>query len=377
MENFKKFLSEKKDDVELENFMKNSKIDLLKSIAKRFKLSISGKNKSQMIAMIKQAVNANKPFLDEPSLAQMSVAQLKNKAIELNIDISGLKVKQALRVAILNKMNSSPPTITEQGVSSSTSQSLASTMQNYDELKNKSLSYLKALAKQFKIKISKLSKEQLITSILEKTSATGTAPVLQAIDAGSKTTSDLLKLSKNVLEAKATELGYVSTDANGKKKKTTKKDLVEYITSSSSSSTPVVVQVEAKKKKESPNLTFPLSESDLAVLKKTLTIVKIKEYLKTHNIKIPKGVIKKEDLLPLLLKIQPSSPTTTSNVVPTSTAPTTSAVAEAEPEVDVVSLDDISSPFVPADIRDLTEAPTDDQLREDVIRCLKFYDYPS
>jgi hypothetical protein len=279
-------------------------------------------------------------------------------------------------------MNPSPPAITEQGAPSSTSQSLASTMQNYDELKNKSLSYLKALAKQLKIKISKLSKEQLITSILEKTASTGTAPVLQAIDAGSKTASDLLKLSKNVLEAKATELGYLSTDENGNKKKSTKKDLVEYIMSKSSSSsattptpTVVAVPVASKSKKDVTHLTFPLSQSDLVVLKKTLTIIRIKEYLKTHNIKIPKGVVKKEDLLPLLLKIQATSSTTTN--VPVSNPPAPVVETETETEVDVVSLDDISSPFVPADIRDLTEAPTDDQLREDVIRCLKFYDYPS
>lgn len=367
MENFNKLLKEKNKD-EIQIFMKNSKIDLLKSIAKRFKLSISAKNKSQIIAIIIQAIQSGKEFKDEPALAQMSVAQLKNKAIELNIDISGLKVKQALRMAILNKMTPSG------GVTTTTTATLGSTMQNYDSLKGKSLSYLKALAKQLKIKISKLSKEQLITTILENTSSSGTVPVLENVEIQSDT--DLSKLAKNVLLIKATELGFKK---DSDKKVISKKDLISFIVSKMP---PVQKTSDKPKSKPKTGISFPIQSSELINLKKTLKVVEIKELLKTNNIKIPSGVTKKEDLLPLLLMINKKSTTTTAVVTPvvttavvTPTVTTTPTIVESE--IDIVSLEDIESPFVPANVNDLTEGPTEDALSEDIIRCLKFYEYPT
>lgn len=375
MENFKTLL-ENKNEEEIKNFMKNSKIDLLKSIGKRFKISISGKNKAELSSVILQAVRQGKSFHGEPSLAQMSVAQLRNKAVELNIDISGLKVKQALRVAILNKMN---PSATSTSTSASAPTTLGSTMKNYDELKIKSLSYLKALAKQLKIKISKLSKEQLITSILEKAGSTS-LPVLQEEPTQKK--SDLSKLSKNVLLSRAIELGFDNTEP---KKKVLKSDLVEYILSKKSSGASAVATVPPPPTTTTTELTFPISQSDLNKIKKALTIVRIKELLKKNSIKIPSGTTKKEDLVMLLLKIGPSSlPTMTpASPAPAPVPPPASATITdvappvVEEDLEIVALDDISSPFTPADINDLTEAPNEDQLREDIIRCLKFYEYPS
>lgn len=374
MENFKTLL-ENKNEEEIKNFMKNSKIDLLKSIGKRFKISISGKNKAELSSVILQAVRQGKSFHGEPSLAQMSVAQLRNKAVELNIDISGLKVKQALRVAILNKMN---PSATSTSTSASAPTTLGSTMKNYDELKIKSLTYLKALAKQLKIKISKLSKEQLITSILEKAGSTS-LPVLQEEPTQKK--SDLSKLSKNVLLSRAIELGFDNTEP---KKKVLKSDLVEYILSKKSSGASAVATVPPPPT-TTTELTFPIAQSDLNKIKKALTIVRIKELLKKNSIKIPSGTTKKEDLVMLLLKIGPSSlPTMTpASPAPAPIPPPASATITdvappvVEEDLEIVALDDISSPFTPADINDLTEAPNEDQLREDIIRCLKFYEYPS
>lgn len=368
MENFNKLLKEKNKD-EIQIFMKNSKIDLLKSIAKRFKLSISAKNKSQIIAIIMEAIQSGKEFKGEPALAQMSVAQLKNKAIELNIDISGLKVKQALRMAILNKMT--PSSTGTAATTTATTTTLGSTMQNYDSLKGKSLSYLKALAKQLKIKISKLSKEQLITTILEKTSSSGTVPVLENVEIQSD--KDLSKLTKNVLLIKATELGYKK---DSDKKVLSKKDLIDFIISA----TPGVEKTKtADKPKSKTGISFPIQSSELNNLKKTLKVVEIKELLKTNNIKIPPGVTKKEELLSLLLMINKKSTTETTPVVTTVTTPPPPIVTApvVESEIDIVSLEDIESPFVPANVNDLTEGPTDDALSEDIIRCLKFYEYPS
>lgn len=359
MENFNKLLKEKNKD-EIQIFMKNSKIDLLKSIAKRFKLSISAKNKSQIIATIMQAIEVGKEFKNEPTLAQMSVAQLKNKAIELNIDISGLKVKQALRMAILNKMTPTGGAIT-------TTPTLGSTMQNYDSLKGKSLSYLKALAKQLKIKISKLSKEQLITTILEKTSSSGVVPVLDNVEIHSDT--DLTKLTKNVLLTKAIELGY-QTQSDKKTIIISKKNLIDFIISKMPNTTTEISSAQNTISSPKMSISFPIEASQLDNLKKTLKVVDIKQLLKKHNIKIPSGTTKKEDLLSLLLMIKEKSSKTTT----TPPQPPTTIV---ESEIDIVSLEDIESPFTPANVNDLTEGPTDDALNEDIIRCLKFYEYPS
>lgn len=357
MENFKTLLKEKKRE-DLQIFMKNSKIDLLKSIAKRYKLPISAKNKSQIITAIMEAVDSGKEFRDEPKLAQMSVAQLKNKAVELNIDISGLKVKQALRVAILNKMNPA-------GVTPSTT--TTTTSANYISLKSKTLSYLKALAKQLKIKISKLSKEQLITTILEKTSAaSGEIPELETSEIGAG--KDLSKLTKNVLLLKATELGYAKAP---EKKVVLKKQLIDFIASKIPD---VAVGEKEKEKEKMKTVTFPIQSSDLINLKKVLKVADIKDLLKSNHVKIPAGVTKKDDLLKLLLKIDstPTPPVVSVPAPPESTVPPTTEVSE---EVDIVSLDDIESPFVPVNVNDLTISPTEDALSEDIMRCLKFYEH--
>lgn len=366
MENFAKLLKTNNKD-EIRNFMKNSKIDLLKSIAKRFKLSISAKNKSQIIDIIMDAVESGKEFREEPSLAQMSVAQLKNKAIELNIDISTLKVKQDLRMAILKKMAPAP---SPSSTTTTTPTTLGSTMAHYDSLKEKSLVYLKALAKQLKIKISKLSKEQLITSILEKTSSLGELPSLTSVSE-IKSEKDLSKLTKNMLMTKAVELGY---QKNPNSKSISKQDLVDFILSNMSG---IQKTATTKNSDTIPSIKFPITPSELSNLKKTLKVSEIKNILKKNNIKIPSGVTKKEDLMPLLLKIQSGTKATTPSVDVSSVS---TELPESEPtdvDIDIVPLEDIESPFVPADVSDLTVAPTEESLSADVIRCLKFYEYPS
>lgn len=341
MENFKTLLRQEKT-TEITNFMKNSKIDLLKSIAKRFKISITGKKKSELISEIENAIASKKSFSDEPNIAQMSVAQLKNKAIELNIDVSNLKLKQALKMAILDKMS-------KPSASSTETPTIASTMDNYGMLKSKSIPYLKTLAKQLKIKISKLSKEQLITSILEKTSSQGILPILQE---GEK---DFSKLTKNELLIKANELGFVPS----KSEKITKETLIKYLTNKN----PTIQDTETPKKK-TKDLSFPLNETDLSKLKTQLKVGEIKEILIANNIKIPSGS-KKDDLLKLLLLIQPVS-----KPIPTELPITTVE------DVDIVALEDIESPFTPANINDLTEEPSEQNLNDEIMRCLKFYEYP-
>ena len=352
MENFKTLL-EQDNIIEIENFMKNSKIDLLKSIAKRFKVSTTGKKKTELITEIKLCVSSKKPFGNEPNIAMMSVAQLKNKAIELNIDVSSLKMKQALKMAILDKIKTSKE--------SSSPATIASTMDNYGMLNSKSVPYLKALAKQLKIKISKLSKEQLITSILEKTSSQGILPVLQQGDLNDINIKTLSKLTKNELLLKANELGFVGT-------KTTKDELIKYIIKTDKPTTETSTSPKTDKPtapKIKMNLTFPIKSSDLDNIKKNFTIVKIKQILSENKIKIPTGS-KKEELLKLLLLIKPNNDESISPSTPT-------FIPE---DIDIVPLEDIHSPFTPANINDLTEEPTDKDLSEDVLRCLKFYEYP-
>lgn len=300
---------------ELHGFLKSSKIDLLKSIAKRYKVPTTGKTKSQLIQIIQSSVTKGTPFpTDDPPLAQMSLAQLRNKAVELNIDISNLKLKQDLKLAILGKMQKT-----------SVAPTSSTTNAHYKTLHSKTLPELKALAKQLKIKISKLSKDQLITSILEKSSAQGiTSPVL---------------LGSGAVEPSKTKSG------------------------SSSSSSPTAA------------MTFPLQPSDLDALKTSMTITQIRRILKEHHVKIKAGITKKDDLLRLLLQI-PGQATTTTPAATTSTPspPPASPVTE---EVDIVPLEDIHSPFTPVNINDLTDTPSDEMMNRDIERCLKFYEYPS
>ena len=104
MEKFENYL--KNDDIdEMKILLKNSHVDLLKTIAKRFKISVSATKKDKIIPLILKAVQDKKTFNNEPELHQMTVAQLKSKARDLNIDISSLKNKQQFRVAILKKLN--------------------------------------------------------------------------------------------------------------------------------------------------------------------------------------------------------------------------------------------------------------------------------
>jgi hypothetical protein len=407
MENFKKLL-EKKNIDDVTNFLKNSDVDLLRTIAKRYKIPGSTKKKELIISSVLQAVRSDITFKDEPPLHQLTISQLKNKARELNIDYSSLHRKQDLRLAIINK--------TKQMQAQQLSQEpVDSTDQLTNEfLKTKSLPYLKALAKKYKIKVSKLSKNQLITLILEK-QVLGESP--KSLDIGQK---NILKLKKNELVVMAEEMGLVT-------KGVSKDDIIKMIHkasrgSDSSEEEGIVVSTTTTSPKTQRMAPLTLSESiEITAdhlpmssdLEKTIlndrryTVTKIKEVLKKFNIKIPRGTVKRNDLIHLLTipsNIQIVPPNTPTSVVsqektknkskrssrqqqseviqqsviqkPSSSITQSSKRRKTPISSDVVSLDDIQSPFSPVPLGDLLEEPTEKQLQDELYRCLQFYEYP-
>lgn len=402
MENFKKLL-EKKNIDDVTNFLKNSDVDLLRTIAKRYKIPGSTKKKELIISSVLQAVKNDITFKDEPPIHQLTISQLKNKARELNIDYSSLHRKQDLRLAIINKTKQMQAQQTSQEPVDNTDQ-----LTN-DLLKTKSLPFLKALAKKYKIKVSKLSKNQLITLILEK-QVLGESP--KSLDIGRKNIS---KLKKNELVVMAEEMGL---EIKGK----SKDDIIEMIRKSSgggnSSEEEEVVVTSPKMRRTSPPITLSESIEITAdhlpmspELEKTIlndrkyTISKIKEVLKKFNIKVPRGVVKRNDLVHLLTIssttqiVPPNTPTNEaakektktkrssrqkqseviqqSVIQKPSSSITQSTKRRKTPNAsDVVSLDDIQSPFSPVPLGDLLEEPTEKQLQDELYRCLQFYEYP-
>jgi hypothetical protein len=313
---------------------------------------------------------------------------LKNKARELNIDYSSLQRKQDLRLAIINK--------TKQMQAQQTSQELVDSPDQLtnESLKTKSVPYLKALAKKYKIRVSKLSKNQLITLILEK-QVLGESP--KSLDIGHKNIS---KLKKNELVVMAEEMGL---EIKGK----SKDEIIEIIRNSSEEE--AVVVTSPKTRRTTPPITLSESIEITAdhlpmspELEKTIlndrkyTISKIKEVLKKFNIKVPRGVVKRNDLVHLL------TISSTTQIVPPNTPKTKRSSRQKQSEViqqsviqkpsssvtqsnkrrktpnasDVVSLDDIQSPFSPVPLGDLLEEPTEKQLQDELYRCLQFYEYP-
>lgn len=304
---------------DIRNFLKNNRIELLKTIAKRYKLSVSSLKKQSIIQKIIDAIENKKQFHKEPEIQQMTIAQLKNKAIELNIDISGLKTKQDLRLAIIKKM-SSPEKQTIM-------------VQTNDTLKSKPLPYLKAIAKKYKIKISKLNKDQLIIKILEAQSG---SPSIKEEPVIEKT--NILMMNKNELIVYASKL---DIDVSGKKK------------------AEIIALIRAKlpdDKNYIDKITLPVSKDtfDRLMNDKTVTIPKIKKLLKRLDISIPDDVKKRNDLL-LLLKSEKTI---------------------AHLEADIVPLEAIHLPYSPPTIEDLLDIPDQVKVKDELIRCLQFYEYP-
>lgn len=402
MDNFNNYL-EKKNLKEIRTYLKNSSVDFLKSLAKRYKLPVSTKKKELIISDIIQAVSSDKPLQPEPSIHLMTISQLRNKAKQLNIDYTSLKLKQELRMAILNKIRSIHNN-TEEGDDNNAQLSAQK------ELQSKTLVVLKQIAKTYDIKISKLSKNQIITLILEAQASGKEPKTIRNKPKSPEQQENLNKLSKNELIIKAEELGIAY-------KKQSKKELLELIKNKIGQVTEIIAGSATTTVTVAPSpstLTIPITKEKMEeMLKdKKLTVPKIKEVLKTHSITIPKGVTRRENLLKLLMTSSstPSSPQPSSPQRPTqgqqqrvrrTTTPpprpkTPSPQVEDELEVveqgvivegqeeekrterdeDIVSVHDITSPFQPVPLNDLLEEPTEKQIQDELYRCLQFYEYP-
>lgn len=403
MENFKNYL-EKKNIDEITIFLRNSPVDLLKTIGKRYRLPVSTKKKELIVQEIVRAVESDAQFTQPPPIHVMTISQLRNKARELNIDYSKISLKQDLRLAVIKKMKQTQQV--ENGrVPSTASPSIEPTSMigtedglTNDILQSKTLPYLKALAKKYKIKVSKLSKNQLITLILE---AQVTGEPSRTLDTGAE--KDLSKLAKNELIVLAQGMGI---DYKGKKKT----DLIRMIKKARNGDSVVEEEMET-------TMTIPEIESvpiDKALEKamlanKKVTVSDVKKLLGKFDIAISKGMTKRNDLIHLLTL---SKKSTTSSVVVVDSRPPSSVLnptaqktktasqksrkqAEVIPQSmierpptqtskrrktpmasDIVSLDDIQSPFSPVRVGDLLEEPTEKQLQEELYRCLEFYEYP-
>lgn len=406
MEDFRNYL-EKKNMKEIQIFLKNNSVDLLKSIAKKYKLPASTKKKELIIQDILQAVESEKPFpMNDPPIHLLTINQLRNKAKQLNIDYSSMKLKQDLRMAILQKMesNKSGKQVEDLGLEES-----------IKELQSKTLPYLKTLAKSYKIKVSKLSKNQLITLILEAQSSETGRDKPTTIDLSDK---DVSKMKKNELILKASQLGLET-------KSKSKAELIKTILahegmSSSSSSFPTENQEVVV-----TTITLPISEQQEKDLMKDrkMTVKKIQELLKNMGVDVPKKITKRSDLIHFMYTYSepgqssssslPSTPkragkkkTTKTkqdspdkemeveHIIELTTSPKNDRQEEdassSEDEIektdkrphlridtDIVALDDIESPFSPVAIGELLEEPTEKELQDELYRCLQYYEYPS
>jgi len=367
MENFKNIL-EKKNIDDIQMYLRHSRLDFVKNVGKRYGIPVSTKKKELIISgvvnKIKEGISIQE---DEPKIYQMTIAQLKNKARELNIDYSSFKHKQALQRAILNKMDNTLPT-----------------------LDNLTLPSLKLLAKRYKLKVSKLGKKQLVALILE-TQASGVVPTEHTEE------KSLSKMMKNELIQKATELGL---DYKGK----SKGELVAMIYQKIGGGDDDIL-------KTLMSITVPISaetEHEL-IMNKEMTLKNIKHLLSKFKISIPKNMSKRVDLIHLLR--QQTTPVVEKETTPVVEKETTSVVEEEQTtpvveeeqttsvveettsvvdlpttseivkiseigDVEVVSLDDIQTPFRPVPMEQLLEAPTEKQLQDELYRCLQFYEHP-
>lgn len=312
MDNFNNYLK-KKNMKEIKIYLKNSSVDFLKSLAKRYKLPVSTKKKELILSDILQAINNDKPLQSEPSIHVMTISQLRNKAKELNIDFSSIKLKQDLRMAILRKMqsNNNNDDVAEEDIQETQ-------LSEQKELQSKTLAALKQIAKTYKIKISKLSKNQIITLILQ--AKTSGQP--QPSESTSSTPKDLNKLTKNELIMKAEEL-------NIDHKKQSKKELLNLIKNK------MGIAIETTSTTTSSNIepTLPITKEAMQQLlhDKKFTVLKVKEILKKHSIRIPKGSSKRDDLIKLLHSSSTSFtvPTPTPTPVNTTTSANTPAAVTA------------------------------------------------
>lgn len=393
MEKFKKLL-EKKNIDDISNYLKHSDVNKLRTIAKRYKIPSSTKKKELIISSILQAIQSDTTFHSTPPIHQMTIAQLRTKAKELNIDFSTIHSKQALRLSIIDK---------EKRYQTSADMENANETLTNDFLKNKSLPYLKALAKKYGIKVSKLSANQLIALILDK-QVVGEPPKTLVIDR-----ENLSKMKKNELLALAEEM---NLNVRGKDKKT----LLEILKSrlENGSSTSEIEATSNEKSKHTSSLedksslvieNIPISKEmeKVIVNDRKFTIKVIKDNLKKFNINVPAKFTKRNELIHLFT-LKPTSSVSVENtdklpktkesttrrqgaeVIQQSIVrspktrqektSTTNRRRKSTADSDVISLDDIHSPFNPVPLMDLIEEPTDQQLQEELYRCLQFYEEP-
>lgn len=425
MEDFKNYMK-KKNIAEIQIFLKHSNTDLVKAIAKRFKIPASTKRKELIIEDILYSIRENRPFMEtDPPLHVMTTPQLRYRARQLNIDYSGLTSKQALRMAIVQKtarahertMDASSPSTTTPHTQERSSGSL----HTEEELRGKTLPFLKDLAKSYKIKISKLSKNQLITLIME-------AEMLGKVPKGAtKAPTTLAKMRKNELIVLAEEKG---VSFKGKSKADLVKILQSLLQAQTQTTGVSIVPSTSTPSSKASAVTAPvlavedgqrITSTTIETLRKDrkMTVRIIKDLLKDRKIVVPKGVTKRNDLLALLIDQQGSTTTTVSAPVivekvskprkrvdveeteeeeeeeeeivsedsispPSKQAPAKESqrkvvVEEKEEEAedeDIVSMDDIHTPFEPVPLNDLLEEPSEKQLQEELYRCLQFYEHP-
>lgn len=367
-------------------FLKNSPVDLLKTIAKRYKLSVSTKKKELIVEDILQSIKHDKALSTESPLHLMTISQLRNKARELNIDYTSIKLKQDIRLAIIHKMQASNMTSSQETTGSDDAFS-------FENLMSKTLPYLKALAKKYSIKVSKLSKKQLVTLLME---ARATGAPEKTID---------IEGDKNLSKRKKNELIVMVQNFGGNSKGKTKEQLVDMIRRHQSGEEVLVSSIDTPLSspslsnappKEIPVLSIPIDmqkEKELVADRKMTTIL-IKKILKENRIVIPKGVTKRHDLIHLLtLSTATQQPKKTgtktsslrkqSEIIPEKAISNNKAVLGAtkgshkvSKSKEVVALDDVHSPFSPVPVSELLEEPTEKQLQDELYRCLEFYEYP-
>ena len=315
----------------------------------------------------------------------MTRPQLKIKAMELGIDVSKLKEKSAFTNAILSHINH----IDTSDGTEETKDSLPPIQTRRLELRRMSLVSLKVLAKQHAIKISKLSKEQLITRILSvQTSPTAPQEVVSTSGVGKeKKDIPLTKMLKNDLLVKAAALGF---ETKGKKKSEIITMILTGTPTTPSLNDPIpTVSLTPPHANDTPlaNLLVPISavqEKELLGNKK-VTIAKVKAVLHSHGILVPKTTVKRADVIHLLRTKALSSEapvlfplnTPVDEDVIMSGSQHNNTTSSGAIDIDIVALENIETPFVPLPLGSLLDEPSEEQLKNDLLRCLHFYEHPS
>jgi hypothetical protein len=366
----------------IERLLKSSSLDTLKTIAKRFKIAVSTMKKQLILQRILDAVRNNASLQPEPQLFQMTKPQLKTTALQLGIDVAPLTTKKALTDAIIMATGASVSMATGASVGIDQTGGVEETKDSTPtpnietrrkELRAKTVPFLKSLAKQYGAKISKLSKDQLITHILSY-EASGKP----TITTPSTTTLPLKKMLKNDLIVKATSLGL---DTKGMKKE----DIIALLKNVSTTpsdysegpslpptltSTPVLPSVTVT------SLPITAEEEKMMLKDRKVTVTRVKSILASFGVIVPKTITKRADVIHLLRTPSPLPPTTIAIPPP---PPHTAPPKHVSPsmDIDIVSLEDIQTPFTPYPLGSLLDEPSEQDLKNELLRCLQFYDHPT